>query len=352
MYDLHQTLFRLAPGLRKLVLTAIAELDPLQTCSLASDLLSLTSLERLEMSSTQGLPTVVHILSTHPNLKEVILSSDSFDSPYNPCGALPDFHWTTTEHQHAFSSLQNLSVTLPIGPGVASMLADIRKSHSLKQLVLSDGLNSDIGEDFAVRDVPSVCKEIGLHDQLQVLHLRYVSHKITMAYVEPLLRCRLLEILIIDTNCHVFLDDNDILTVATSLPLLRQFKFNLTEPHEHFEEESRLTLTSVTYLLSACPNLSDIEMLLDAVYQPPKVEEGWIPARDTLKLTIGLSLIDDIEEDYTKIVAFLQSLKIQQVIQIEAWSETLLPPHPSSHVDIPYISRWERVQRMLRGQVG
>lgn len=332
---------RSIPGVQRLILRAITGLNATRTRALAEALLPLTRLEHLELFNTKGLPAVVRTLSSHTSLRKVVLSSDAF---YEELKALPNFQWKYELDAPIFPSTESLSMSLPIGGGVASMLADIRKSHSLQHLTLLDGSDSD--EYQTTRDIRAVCEEIGRHETLRLLHLRYLSHEVTMEYIGPILQCRQLENLAIDTNLNVFLIDEDIRALATALPLLQKLKFNNSEPYHYGQEATTLTSYSILYLLAACPVLSSIELLVRtdrrATPTTSKVARAAIPARETLVLSIGLSPIDF--DDFARVAGFIRSLGVRQTIQIEAWSESTIQNH---NMDTDFPARWEEIQCML-----
>lgn len=310
-------------------------------------ILSLTQLVQLEIRLTQGHANLIQKLSNHPNIQKLVFSVPPTDRPPHD---LPDFHWTTAGEELILPNLEFFSAILPMTQGIARLLTDLRRSHSLRQLILWDAWDSDmeLKEGAAKRDALAVCREIGRHSDLRTLELRFLPSDLTMALIGPITRCQLLENLAIDVNTLIELHDDDVHALATSLPLLRKIKINASEPYEYGEEETSLSLMSLVHLLAACQDLSSIEMLLDArlpVPQPDTVERARIPARESLKLIVAFSPIGD--DQYDRIALFLQSLGIQGTVTVEAWSEDL--PPPSGKMDVDYVSMWAEVKQMMRG---
>lgn len=344
--DYHRKVFHLSPNLQTLTLHAIAHLGVSDAACLATSILSLTQLVQLEMQITQGHAEVIRNLSSHPNLRKLVFSSPSANRAPRD---VPDFPWTTVG-EPILPGLEMFSSILPTTQATAILLMDLRRSHSLKQLMLSDALDSDVEreEEETSRDASAVCREIGRHTDLQTLELRFLPTVLSMALIGPIMRCQLLETLAIDVNTMIDLQDDDVHALATSLPRLRKLKLNVSAPYEYGEEDTSLSLMSIVHLVAACRNLSSIEMLLDArlpIPQPDTVEAARIPARESLKLIVAFSPIGD--DRYEGIALFLQSLGVQRTITMEAWSEDLPPPPRKMKVD--YLSMWAEVKQMMGG---
>lgn len=171
-----------------------------------------------------------------------------------------------------------------------------------------------------------------------------------MEHIGPLLQCRHLETLVVEAGATqtILLSDSDMHTLATSLPVLRSLKINVSEPYEYGEEETTLSLLSIVHLLAVCPEISSIELLLNAKLPIPRsdvVDVAHIAIRDSLKLIIGFCPVH--RDQHREIATFLKNLGVRETVHIEAWSEDL--PRPTREMEFDYVRVWEEVQRLLEG---
>lgn len=257
------------------------------------------------------------------------------------------FHWPANHDKPVFPSLETLIVSLPLGSGTIAMLADIRKSHALTELSLLDGTNaSEHGPD---RNLHQLCNEISRHRKnLRRVELHFFDEPAPgFAHFMPILECGKLECLKIFPNGAITVQDSHILLLATALPLLKIMFLTPLEPYLQRHQSTTLTLLSMVHLLSKCPAISSLHILLDARSHVPDsttVTAARIPPRKSLELTMIYSPITTSKHE--EVVSFLRSLGVEETIKIITSTVA-----SAAAKRVGYAQRWDGIQTSLLQRV-
>lgn len=164
---------------------------------------------------------------------------------------------------------------------------------------------------------------------------------LTLRDLIPLTCFKSLRRIDISINHSIYLNDNDLQTLASAWPCLYSFSLNDTAG---WRAKSGITRTGLVTILDCCPDLQKLCIALntDAFMEVPSDREG---VENTAMRTLGLA--DSlIEARATMAVAAFLSDIFPNLTTIVAWDSVVMSRRPNAGL---YAERWMRVSEQVHG---